>query len=98
MTSSAVGVSRADATNASAPNSNRPTDEESPLLGQQRSHSGDEDEQEAWHTPKINAWRFLCVNLTFLVMGMNDACVGVSLNIRLIFNFHTVMLTMWFRL
>ena len=39
----------------------------------------DELEQESWHTPKINTYRFATVNLTLLIMGMNDACIGVSL-------------------
>jgi len=36
------------------------------------------DEQESWNLPKINAFRFVSVNLTLLIMGMNDACIGVS--------------------
>ncbi|KAF4120971.1 Major Facilitator Superfamily [Geosmithia morbida] len=54
-------------------------DEETPLLAECPHRAADnEDEQEAWHTPSINAWRFGCVNLTFLVMGMNDASVGIE--------------------
>lgn len=31
---------------------------------------------ERWNVPRINAWRFVVTNYSFIVMGMNDACVG----------------------
>jgi hypothetical protein len=34
--------------------------------------------QESWNEPKVNVIRFVSVNLTFVIMGMNDACLGVS--------------------
>lgn len=37
-----------------------------------------QDEQEGWNDPPVNAYRYASVNLTLLIMGMNDACVGVS--------------------
>lgn len=31
---------------------------------------------ERWNEPKINACRFIVTNYSFIIMGMNDACVG----------------------
>ncbi|ETS82315.1 hypothetical protein PFICI_07317 [Pestalotiopsis fici W106-1] len=31
---------------------------------------------ERWNDPQINAWRFIVTNYSFILMGMNDACVG----------------------
>lgn len=35
--------------------------------------------QEKWNSPKINISRYCVCNLSLLIMGMNDACLGVSL-------------------
>jgi hypothetical protein len=41
--------------------------------------SGDSTtELERWNTPRINSYRFYATNLSFLIMGMNDASLGVS--------------------
>jgi hypothetical protein len=39
----------------------------------------DHDEQEGWNEPSINAYRFISVTFTLFNLGLNDACVGVSL-------------------
>ncbi|KAK6064816.1 major facilitator superfamily transporter [Seiridium cupressi] len=31
---------------------------------------------ERWNQPRINTYRFIVTNYSFIVMGMNDACVG----------------------
>lgn len=35
--------------------------------------------QEKWNSPKINISRYCVCNLSLLIMGMNDACLGVSI-------------------
>ena len=35
---------------------------------------------EKWNEPKLNAYRYLATNFGLLIMGMNDACLGVSLH------------------
>jgi hypothetical protein len=30
-----------------------------------------------WNSPRINIYRFIAVNFTFMTMGMTDACFGV---------------------
>jgi hypothetical protein len=41
--------------------------------------SGDSiNELERWNSPRINSYRFYATNLSFLIMGMNDASLGVS--------------------
>lgn len=62
-------------------------DEETALLGS-RSPDGssssvtqvvaEEEAQESWNEPRINTYRFAACNLTFLILGMHDACLGVS--------------------
>lgn len=47
--------------------------EQTALLG-----ATEREEQESWNEPKVNGYRFLSVNLTFFILGLNDACVGVS--------------------
>lgn len=56
-------------------------DEHTPLLSQKQSYEEDEDyhgseKQESWNNPPINTSRFLSTNLSFMIMGMNDACIG----------------------
>lgn len=34
---------------------------------------------ERWNKPRINTYRYCVVNLSLLIMGMNDACLGVRL-------------------
>ncbi|CAG9980811.1 unnamed protein product [Clonostachys byssicola] len=53
------------------------------LLGDSLSEQGDDShrsliKQESWNEPKVNAMRFVSVNLTFVIMGMNDACLGIE--------------------
>ncbi|KAH7146573.1 major facilitator superfamily domain-containing protein [Dactylonectria macrodidyma] len=31
---------------------------------------------ERWNSPRINSYRFMAANLSLLIMGMNDACIG----------------------
>lgn len=31
-----------------------------------------------WNNPRINVWRYLVTLLGFVIMGMNDAAIGVS--------------------
>lgn len=38
-----------------------------------------EEEQERWNSPTINSYRFISVNLTLVILGLNDSCIGVSL-------------------
>lgn len=33
---------------------------------------------EQWNSSRANTYRFCATNLSFLIMGMNDACIGVS--------------------
>lgn len=54
----------------------QPVTEETSLLGP-LPETTDPDEQESWHTPSINTYRFISVNLTLFNLGMNDACIGV---------------------
>lgn len=54
----------------------QPVTEETSLLGP-LPETTDPDEQESWHTPRINTYRFVSVNLTLFNLGMNDACIGV---------------------
>lgn len=37
------------------------------------------NELERWNNPRVNSYRFYATNLSFLIMGMNDASLGVSL-------------------
>lgn len=43
-------------------------------------HGGDEadEERERWNSPQINKYRYISVNLSLLIMGMHDGCIGVS--------------------
>lgn len=34
--------------------------------------------RERWNSPRINTYRYCVVNLSLFIMGMNDACIGVS--------------------
>lgn len=36
---------------------------------------------ERWNSPRINTYRFLAVNWSFIVLGMNDACIGVCVSL-----------------
>lgn len=48
---------------------------------QQPDNTGNGDsinELERWNSPRINSYRFYATNLSFLIMGMNDASLGVS--------------------
>ncbi|KAF5011492.1 hypothetical protein FDECE_2411 [Fusarium decemcellulare] len=36
-------------------------------------------ELEHWNSPRINAYRYYVTNLSFLIMGMNDGCLGALL-------------------
>lgn len=40
------------------------------------------NELERWNSPRINSYRFYATNLSFLIMGMNDASLGVGENHR----------------
>ena len=46
------------------------------------------DTRERWNYPKVNAFRYISVNLSFFIMGMHDGCIGVSLEMK----FHTSIL------
>jgi hypothetical protein len=35
-------------------------------------------ELERWNSTRINSYRYYATNLSFLIMGMNDASLGVS--------------------
>jgi hypothetical protein len=37
------------------------------------------NELEQWNSPRINSYRFYATNLSFLIMGMNDASLGALL-------------------
>ena len=56
--------------------------EETALLGAQSpggASSITQVERESWNEPRINTFRFAACNLTFLILGMHDACLGVGL-------------------
>jgi hypothetical protein len=36
------------------------------------------NELEHWNSPRINSCRYYAANFSFLIMGMNDASIGVS--------------------
>ncbi|CAM1509213.1 Fc.00g029520.m01.CDS01 [Cosmosporella sp. VM-42] len=38
--------------------------------------SSSNDGLERWNSPRINTYRFCASNLSLLIMGMNDACIG----------------------
>lgn len=41
----------------------------------------DKDSQrEKWNSPRINAYRYCGVNLSFFIMGMHDGCIGVRID------------------
>ncbi|KND92713.1 Bypass of stop codon protein 6 [Tolypocladium ophioglossoides CBS 100239] len=44
-------------------------------------HGGDEadEERERWNSPRINKYRYISVNLSLLIMGMHDGCIGALL-------------------
>ncbi|KAH6656200.1 major facilitator superfamily domain-containing protein [Truncatella angustata] len=52
---------------------------------------------ERWNHPRINMFRFLVTNYSFIIMGMNDACVGALLPyIEAYYNIsHTLMSTLF---
>jgi hypothetical protein len=33
---------------------------------------------ERWNTPKVNIYRFVVANYSFIMLGMNDGALGVS--------------------
>lgn len=37
----------------------------------------EKSQHEQWNNPKINIYRVLCANFSFVIMGMNDAAYGV---------------------
>lgn len=39
--------------------------------------TADEETVEKWNNPRINVYRFCAVSWSFVVIGMNDACIGV---------------------
>lgn len=36
------------------------------------------NELEHWNSPRVNLYRYYATNFSFLIMGMNDASLGVS--------------------
>ena len=38
---------------------------------------------ERWNNPRINIYRYLAANYSFIIMGMNDAAYGVSTFLRI---------------
>lgn len=53
--------------------------EETALLsGQAPPVLDDDEEQECWNSPAINSYRFISVNLTLVILGLNDSCIGVG--------------------
>lgn len=48
--------------------------------------------REKWNSPRINAFRYCGVNLSFFVMGMHDGCIGVRMKpgcLEALSSFHT---------
>lgn len=39
---------------------------------------GESQGGERWNSSRLNIYRYLAVNWSFVVIGMNDACIGVS--------------------
>lgn len=52
--------------------------EETALLAGTSPPPEDDEEQERWNSPAINSYRFVSVNLTLVILGLNDSCIGVS--------------------
>lgn len=50
--------------------------------------------RERWNGSRNNTARFLVVNLAFFVMGMNDACLGVSVAISILLTLFLVIILM----
>ncbi|POR37795.1 Bypass of stop codon protein 6 [Tolypocladium paradoxum] len=52
------------------------------LLRSSGGHGGDDedeaDERERWNSPRINTYRYISVNLSLLIMGMHDGCIGIE--------------------
>jgi hypothetical protein len=58
-------------------------DPEKPPVSPTGCLSGDDSadsvaEPERWNSTRINAYRYYVTNISFLIMGMNDGCLGVS--------------------
>lgn len=41
-------------------------------------HVDEEEGKESWNSSTVNTWRFVCTNLTLMIMGMENASIGVS--------------------
>lgn len=48
-------------------------------LDERMNAEGGGEEKERWNSSTESIFRFVAVNTSFLIMGMNDACVGVRL-------------------
>jgi hypothetical protein len=55
--------------------------EETALLGGAPPVLNDDEPQERWNSPTINSFRFISVNLTLVILGLNDSCIGVSFRV-----------------
>lgn len=53
-------------------------EEEPKETGEQNPGFPENNSLEQWNDPKINTYRYLSALFTFVVMGMNDAVVGVG--------------------
>lgn len=63
---------------------------DSGVVTMKREYGGDEEEcrrpigteagksLQRWNNPRINMYRYLSANFSFIIMGMNDAAYGVS--------------------
>lgn len=62
-----------------------PTNEKAVIQDEETRHVSEGDETESagglerWNSSRITIFRFLACNLGMFIMGMNDACIGVSL-------------------
>lgn len=52
-----------------------------------------DDTRERWNGTRINTYRFFVTCWSFIIMGMNDAAVGVSLSIFAILQTYQVLTT-----
>lgn len=65
------------APNATIPIISKRTSESTPLL----MANNEEEQEELWNEPRINAYRYFSSLYAFMAMGMNDAAYGASIPI-----------------
>ena len=78
-----ASATEADKAALTLPPSHAPDEKGSAEVAEPHVSPGDDgtdltDGLERWNSPKVNTYRFCAANLSLLIMGMNDACIGVG--------------------